>query len=260
MWSRLHTIMSTKSWLRCILLLCLMWFCGCHDESQSIANKCRIDGVVTINSNFYTGANGIKITLEGTSDNTIKHTVITDKNGKFNFRDIEAGSYFIDAQKEGYRWIWMNDDGFINHQNHLIQLSHNTVKSIEILMFSSDYGQEEVFDLDITDLEGKKINRIGISQGASTISFRVFNGTQKTHNWSLQYNLCYVTTGWEFEYVFNSFNYTSGTLKSGDNVVLVGYINPKIFSSQYYSIDGVLYFSDYGSGTNISKELKVYFD
>lgn len=260
MLDRLYTMMSIKGLAKSLIFLCLVGFFGCQDKEQLKIGTSGVNGKVTINANYYLAPNGIKVSLTKEDDSSIKHVAVTDATGSFQFRDIDAGTYVIDAVKEGYRMGWIIDDGTVNPYDKYVELEDNKIKDLQVQMWGEGYGETDVFDLSITDINDKPLSRIGIPYGATTISFKIFNGTQKKHNWDLQYNRVYVTTGWDFEYVFTSFNITEGTLEPGDNVLLVGYVNPNIFSSQYSAIEGVLHFNDYGSGNNIFKDLAVYFE
>ena len=248
----LRIMMSTRGSVLCAILLCLVLFNSCEKE-QPVVGKCGIDGVVDVGTTYYSQPNGIKISLESVLDPSVKHTAVSDANGQFKFRDIEVGSYSVNAEKEGYRWVWMVDDGVVNYRDRIIELSGGQTKDLKILM------NGEVDALDITDLNGNPITKIGIPRNASTISIRLFNGTQSSHQWELDYDRCFVATSFELEYVFSSFNVREGTLAPGDNIVLVGTINPNIFSPQFQFIQGVVYLSDYGNIENMFNSYELYF-
>ncbi len=251
---RLRTMMSNRGIALFVILLGLFWFNSCNKEQPVVVDKCGIDGVVDVGTTAFSHPNGIKVSLESVSDPSVKHIAVTDANGGFKFRDIEAGQYAVNAEKEGYRWIWMVDDGVVNYRDRIIELSGGQTKDLKILM------NGEVDALDITDMNGNPITKIGIPRNASTISLRLFNGTQSSHQWELEYDRCYVATTFEFEYVFSSFNVTEGTLAPGDNIVLVGTINPNIFSPQFQFIQGVVYLSDYGSIESMFNSYELYFE
>lgn len=251
---RLHSIMSNRRFTLFVTLLCLFWLnSSCNKEQPVVVDKCGIDGVVNVGSTAYSHPNGIKVSLESVSDPSVKHTAVSDANGEFKFRDIESGQYAVNAEKEGYRWVLMVDDGTVNHRDRIIELYENETKDLKILM------NGKVDALDITDLSGNPINKIGIPRNASTISIRLFNGTQSSHSWELDYDRCFVSTSFELEYVFSSFNVREGILAPGDNIVLVGIINPNIFSPQFQFIRGVVYLSDYGNIQNMFNSYELYF-
>ena len=250
---RLLTMMSNNRFLICVLSLCLISLLGCEKE-QSVSNKCGIDGVVDVGTSSWSHPNGIKVSLVSVSDDAVKHTAVTDANGTFAFRDIEAGKYTVNAEKEGYRWVWMIDDGVVNHSDRIIELRNNQIKNLKILM------NGETDALDITDIHGNPLTKIIIPRNATTISIRLYNGTQSSHRWELEYDRCFVSTTFELEYVFSSFNVTEGTLVPGDNIVLVGVVNPAIFSPQFQFIQGVVYIPDYGNIGSVFNSFEVCFE
>jgi hypothetical protein len=246
--------MSNKGFALFVILLCLFGFNGCNKEQPVVVDKCGIDGIVDVGTTAFSYPNGIKVSLVSVSDPSVKHVAVTDANGAFQFRDIESGSYSVNAEKEGYRWVWMVDDGVVNYRDRIIELSGNQTKDLKILM------NGEVDALDIIDLNGNPITKIGIPRNATTISIRLYNGTQSSHQWEFDYERCYVATTFELEYVFSSFNVREGILAPGDNIVLVGTINPNIFSPQFQFIQGVVYLSDYGNVGNMFNSYELYFE
>lgn len=235
-----------------IILVGTFMLYGC-EKSQVHESQCGIDGVITVGGASYEVPNGVKVTLTNQTDNSIHHIAVSDYNGKFVFRDIDAGSYIVDAEKDGYRWGLMIDDGVMNPYDRVIELTDNNIKKLQIKLWGEDYGTSDAFDLDITDLNGKPLTKIVIPAGATTVSFRLFNGTQRAHGWEIWYNLVSVGA----ERVFTSFNMSDGVLESGDNVVLVGYVNPKIFDTDIYHISGTVSFVDLGSGSRAIKDIEV---
>ena len=203
---------------------------GCTEEPVVI-EKGNIRGKVEA---YDKQNNGFKITLEDASDPSIQHTAITDAKGQFNFQDIDAGTYTINAEKKGYSWVLMVDDGKPNHTNRKIELMGGKTKEITISMRTEQsYGSSD-YELDITDINGNPIRgRVKIPKYSTTVAFRLYNGTDKAHYWSVLYtNDCFVSDdiGAYLEYVFESFSPTSGTLESGQDVVLIGKINQDIWS------------------------------
>lgn len=251
----LHLMMSTKLKSFAVIATCFVGIVSCNRQSPEMYN-CGVDGIVTIGGSSYEHPNGIMVSITNESDRTVKHTAVTDKNGKFSFRDLESGSYIIDAVKEGYRWGLMIDDGIMNPYDRLIELTNNKIKNLQIQLWGADYGTTDVFDLDLTDLDGRPLTKIVIPNGATTISFRLFNGTQTSHGWELWYNLVSIGA----ERVFLSFNVSDGVLDSGDNVVLIGFINPNIFNIGYDKISGFVSIVDYYSGKSPIKNIDVCVD
>lgn len=253
MFKRILSMMCEMKTLKVFFAFASVLLLGCTKSGEDIAKHCGINGMIDVGTSYLSQPNGFKVTIEDVYDNSVKHISISDADGKFVFRDIEAGTYSINAEKDGYRWVWMVDDGVVNHRDRIIELNDNKTKDLKILM------DGKVDALDITDLNGNPINRIGIPRNASTISIRLFNGTQISHSWELDYDKCFVSTSFELEYVFSSFNVREGILAPGDNIVLVGTINPNIFSPQFQFIQGVVYLSDYGNVQNMFNSYELYF-
>lgn len=237
-----------------VLMVGAFLFHGC-EKTQLAENKSGIDGVIVVGGASYEVPNGVKVTLTNQADNSIHHIAVSDYNGKFIFRDIDAGSYIVDAVKQGYRWGLMIDDGVMNPYDRVIELTENTIKNLRIQLWGDDYGTSDAFDLDITDMKGEPLTKIVIPKDATTVSFRLFNGTQKVHGWEIWYNLVSVGA----ERVFTSFNISDGILEPGDNVVLVGYINSNIFDADINHISGTVSFVDLGSGSRAIKDIEVCF-
>ena len=254
---RLRLMMYKRKKLLLSFLVCVILIsAGCSKEEEIQYNHCGINGTIDVGTSPWSHPNGFSVTLENVSDPSIKHVAVSDASGRFGFQDIEAGTYTINAEKEGYRWVWMVDDGEVNYRDHLVELDGDQIKNISIYFDNSAHQDA----LEITDVNGSPMTKIMIPRNATTVSFRLFNGTQTCHMWELEYDRCYVATTFELEYVFTSFNVTSGTLASGDNIVLVGQVNPRIFDPQFTNIQGVVYLSDYSSLGDMFNSFEVCFD
>lgn len=202
---------------------------------------------------------GFIITLESVLDPSLKYVAISDMNGAFDFNDIIAGKYSIDAVKDGYgiNWIWMVDDGVVNHRDRLIELKDGQRKELTITMNEWTDSSSTQFKLDLTDVNGIQVGQsVVIPKYSTTVAFRLYNGTDSEQYWSVDNtDRCFVTGNlnyqYYFEYIFSSFSQTSGTLKPGDSVVLVGGINQEIFKMPKSSIDNwfstLRFFSGIGS-------------
>lgn len=112
-----------------------------------------------------------------------------------------------------------------------ITLAENEIKDIQIHMSPTQIS--ELGQLEFTDINGKPLNKITVPCNATTISMRLFNGTQSKKYWQLKYEYCFGSIRFLQVNVFSSFSISEGMLEAGDNVVLVGYINPEIFSSEF---------------------------
>lgn len=252
----LHTITSIKYQVLCLLALCLLSFNGCKDKGKEEPDSrtAGIDGLIDVPEIYTTHPNGFLITLESMSDDGERHSAVSDSNGKFSFRNLAAGKYTIDVEKEGYKRAWMVDeDKIVSTGVKTIELSNNKIKNLKIRM--EDIYYDDIGALDITDLSGNPIGVIGISNMATMVSFRLYNGTQSSHTWSVDDRYCFGTIDFAPVQVFSSFNMTQGRLEPGDNVLVIGYVNPEIFSPKFSMANGDLYISDSGS---ISSRKSIY--
>ena len=248
---------TNKRLLLLTLLISLLMSHGCK-ESNVASNTCIINGVIEVSNVWTNHPNGFRISIISLSDNSLVYTAVSDDNGRFIFQDIDPGEYTIEVRKDGYEWGWMKYDGnIISSWNRKIVLKANETKDLVIYM--KDIFGEDKSALDITDMDGNPINRIGISPNATTISFKIINQTQSNSNWELSSKYCFGTIHFQTIYVFTSFNRTSGSIAAGDNVVVVGYINPEVFSPEFELNNGSIDFYDGGS-TTTCKSISIYFE
>ena len=245
MWFRLHTMMSIRIKTLCILCACVL-LQACKESNQPSINNSGIDGTIDVGDVWTEHPNGFMITLTNSIDESVIHKAVSDMNGSFQFRNLEPGVYSIDAYKEGYEWGWLIDDGkLVGSRIKEITLSKDQVKNVTIYM-SSDYYTDKSA-LDITDLNNNPLSQILIPQNATTISFKLYNGTQSKYSWELTSEYCFGTIDFEVIPVFTSFSISQGYLSPGDNVVIVGFVNPEIFSYKFSWASHELYLSDSGS-------------
>lgn len=222
---------------------------GCNNN-EVLEGQASIEGTIqTIGGASF--PNGIKIRLQKVDDTAIEYIAVTDLNGKFQFSNIEYGTYDIDFEKEGMEWMWMEVDGqaysyYWEGEEHLINLFDSQTKHVKILLRGGYVNNSLV----ILDVHGSLLNEIVVPKGAGTVSFQVYNGSQHSHYWSLSYNLCSVIgyNPFAVENVFSSFNNTEGNLAPGENVTLVGVVNPAIFGENMGTIvQGTIDLYDYGN-------------
>lgn len=230
-----------------MIILLLLLGCG---ENDDFAGKASIDGTVqTMGGSSY--PNGIKIRLNKIDDTAVEYIAVTDLNGKFQFSNIEYGTYNIDFEKDGMEWMCMEVDGqacsyYWEGEEHLINLFDTQTKQVKILLRGGYVNNSLV----VIDVHGSPINEIVIPKNAGTVSFRVYNGSQHSHYWSLSYDLCSVIgyNPFAVENVFSSFNNTEGELAPGENVTLVGVVNPAIFGENMgATVQGSIDLYDYGN-------------
>lgn len=240
---RLRIMTLIKSHSLIFLLFLMPCLIGCDKKSEPICSaNSEIKGFVQIGSLGH--SNGVKITIESVSNKSIKYVAVSDAEGKFHFSNLEADTYIISAEKEGYKmdYILLEKSILGSNKPKKITLAENEIREITICMSTtqiSEFGQ-----LDFTDMNGNPLNRITIPRNATTISMRLFNGTQSRKPWQLKYEYCFGTIRFLTVNVFSSFSISEGVLEAGDNVVLVGYINPEIFSSEFEYLSRQISLSD----------------
>jgi len=229
-------------------------FLGCDKDDVEMVEQFVVKGSV-IGSGAKT--NGVKVSLENTNDSSLKYVVVTDGYGYFEIQDIVGGIYNVDASKNGLNWGWYKDGNYTNQNDRFIDVYDNKDLIIYLMGSSTSYH----FGLDLTDMNGSPIgNSISIPKYTTTVAFRLYNDTNSAHSWAVyNTNTCFVSDdiGYNSERIFSSFSQTSGTLKPGDAIVLIGTINQGIFSVFQRSPRYKYSTLDFHSGFN-SKD--VYLD
>ena len=222
MFYHLFTTMYRKVFILNVIICSLLLLSCVKDED--VVEKYLIQGSVTGSGN----TNGVKISFENIDDSSLKYVAITNNYGYFELQDIVGGTYNVDASKDGFRWGWYKDGNYTNQNDRLI----NIYEDKDLIIYLMDSSTSYQFDLDLTDMNGSPIGTsISIPKYTTTVAFRLYNGTTSTHSWSVSSNNCFVSDdiGYNLEYIFSSFSQTSGTLKPGDAIVVVGTINQNIF-------------------------------
>lgn len=254
---------STMMYYNKILLLVAMGgmlaFLGCT-EKEPVVEKSVVYGTIKHDYPY-----GIKVVLEGVTDSSLKYVAISDDNGFFEIRDIVPGIYSIDAIKEGYGWIWMVDDGVVNHTDRLIELKGGQTKDLTIYLGGG--GSKE---LELTDINGNPINdRVYIPKYTSTVSFRLFNGTDRSRSFSVSHaDYCSIYCTYEpYTYggmdIFTSIGPLSGTVNPGESTVIVGIIDQDFYDFCTESSPDYYYHSlnFYLGGTSvIGRDVLLDFD
>lgn len=225
MFKRIRIMMYIKKLFLYAFLCCSIFLLGC-EESMPIVEKCVIRGVINHDYPY-----GIKVVLEGVTDPSLKYVAISDDNGSFEIRDIVPGTYSIDAVKEGYSWIWMVDDGAVNHTDRLIELKGGQTKDLTIYLGGGGFKE-----LELTDINGNPINdRVYIPKYTSTVSFRLFNGTDRSRSFSVSHaDYCSIYCTYEpYTYggmdIFASIGPLSGTVNPGESTVIEGIIDQDFY-------------------------------
>ena len=231
--NHLYTIMYRETW-SIILIVIFVGLSSCKsDNNNHVETNAQVVGIVECMNQTWSQPNGVKVVLSNQSDNSIEHIAVTGSDGHFQFDDIEAGVYSIEAIKEGYEWIWMVDDDVVNHTNNIIQIVGGKTKEIKILLNRSSYESIMTFNLKITDMNGNPIESIHVPKYTTTVAFMLYNDTDMSHVWSLgSIDHCFVSDdrGFYLEYLFDNITPTSGTLEPGNNVVVIGTINQNIWN------------------------------
>lgn len=246
MFNHLFTMMYSRKRHIIGAIICGLLLLGCTKDDD-VTVKYIVQGSV-IGSGAET--NGVKVSFENIDDPSLKYVAVTNNFGYFEFQDIVAGTYNVDASKEGLTWGWYKDGNFTNQRDRLININENK----DLIIYLKGSSTSYLFDLEISDRDGKPIgSSISIPKYSTTVAFRLYNGTTSSHSWSVSSSNCFVSDdiGSNLEYVFSSFSQTSGTLNPGDAIVLVGTINQKIFSvyqrSPRYKYTTLNFHSDFNS-------------
>ena len=259
MFNHLSTIMYYNKILLLVAMGSMLAFLGCT-EKDPVVEKSVVYG--TINHDY---PHGIKVVLEEVTESSLKYVAISDDNGSFEIRDIVPGTYSIDAIKEGYGWIWMVDDGVVNHTDRLIELVSGQTKEITIYMNGG--GSKE---LELTDISGNPINdRVYIPKYTSTVSFRLFNGTDRSLSFSVSHvEYCSIYCTYQpYTYggmdIFKSIGPLSGSLNPGEDIVIVGIIDQDFYDFCTESSPNYYYHSlnFYLGGTSVmGRDVLLDFD
>lgn len=252
-----HNLLLTMMYKQLLILfcsLCSILFYGCETNNPS-SSVCSLFGVVGHPSN----CKGINVTLKNINVPEIEYVATTDAYGNFYFIDIIPGTYRIDATKDNLHFSMMIENGE-NLHTKIIELRDGDVREITILMG----GSSNVLDciLELTDVHGNPIdNVIRVPKYSSVVSMSIFNGSGESHSWSIWgASSCFISddSGLQMEYIFESFGPTSGTLKPGEIVTVVGAINQNIFdyaSSPRYVYTEFSFASGYSSSRQIHLDI-----
>ena len=94
----------SPGWMKYLLISFLLLISSCKDSAPTDAPiiTTKITGVIT-NKTTGVAVAGVQVTTTPTTS-----TITTDANGKYDFDDISAGSYVIQAVKSGYNNTQIN--------------------------------------------------------------------------------------------------------------------------------------------------------
>lgn len=226
-----------KTYILLILILLSALYIGCKKKEST--GNCKIEGYIDAQG-IYNKESAVKVTFVGDSTG-IKNVAITDTTGKFEFIDLMAGKYNFKVEKENYHiYMYKDDDDIyppmkVNKDWNTVELKEGMVKRMEITM-KSDY---EVFDsfLYLTDMYGNRINEtIHIPKNSTTLALKLYNETEQSAHFSVNYDNCAVAIHCSEEYhdylenYFDSIIPSSGVVEPGENVMIVCYINQNIYN------------------------------
>lgn len=225
---------------RYIIFFCIFvgaW--SCENKYQN-NNYAQLYGSIDILYDTWSDYNGVKIVLTNLSDASIKHIALSDAEGKFQFYDIEAGTYSFEVIKEGCSLMHIYINGKYNYQDNIIQLIGGEATEIRIILKGkSENPYNAIFPFKITDLNGSSITSIDIPKYTKNIMFKLNNDSKESHYYNCEYReRCFIGN---YMYIFDDFFPKSGTLESGGSVVLFGAINQEIW--QLYDTRPTLYFN-----------------
>ncbi len=215
----------------------MFFYAGC--KKQETKGNCKVIGFIETQG-IYSKESAIKVTLLCDSVGT-QNVAITDTSGKFEFVDLMAGKYKFKVEKENYHlYMYKDDDDIyppmkVNQDWNPIELQDGMVKKLEITM-KSDYDLFESF-IYLTDVYGNRINEsIHIPKNSTMLAFKLYNETEQSQYFSVDYDCCVVGIHCAEEYhdylenYFDSIIPDSGILEPGENVMIVCYINQNIYS------------------------------
>lgn len=262
----MFTMMSNKKLLFFVLIATLLLI-GCSKKQEIVYNQCGIDGVIT-DWSLSPNPSAVLVSIENSSDNTQTHTAVSDGDGKFRFRDIVAGKYKISIKKDGYGIWGTTIDGVLAHHNRWIELQDNKIKNLEIIIKNENQPFEH---LDLSDIYGHPINEsIHITKYSPVVAFKLHNGTSNSLCFNVSnsencfiYCTCMPYT-YGMLYIFKSFSPTSGEVKPGEEVVLIGEVDMDFYDFCY---DGAPTYNNYYhtlrfwlGGTSSDQEVLLDFE
>ncbi len=219
-----------------LIIPLLLIFSACDKEDPRI--ECSIYGAISSTSN-----NGVTVTLESTSDSSDKLFAVSDEKGKFEFHHVPEGRYSVSATKEDCQWVLMSYEGVPNHRDRFIDVEGSQDKTLTISLSDIIHGGLS-FKLELTDYFGSPIGTsISIDSTMTSVSFRLYNGTNDIHSWDLRgTDDCFVEISDPVEYqmstekIFTSVSPLSGKISPGEKVYIIAAINPEIFKNPDHTI------------------------
>lgn len=224
----------SKKILIVLLISFSLFISSCGKEEPSIAT-CDIQGLIECDA----ASNAIKITLKNISEPDLEYVAYSDIYGMFEIQEVREGKYSVDANKDNYSLSRIVLDGHVFPRNGIIDINGTTTKDM-VLFMTKPFSDYYDFKLDITTLSGEPIkNTIKIPRFTSSTALRLYNGTDESQSWSIDTDNCFVFASGEyfFEYIFSSFNPSSGTLQPGQTVEVIGLFNQDIYNYTPYFPD-----------------------
>lgn len=226
------------------IFVTMIGYCvACTKDKEADLQYGSINGTISTTN----GGQGFTVTLADSSGGQALQVMVTEETGSFTFKNVLAGKYQINAQKEDYIWKWMWIDDIWVNNSHEINVVGNTTTDVNIYMESVSHGLSG--ELTITDINGNPINdRLTIPKYTTTIALKLFNETAKDISWYIDYRLCFLKgardtvvgsysgyTGFDMYYIFSDMMPSSGTLSPGENTLVVGTINQNIYALDRFS-------------------------
>lgn len=234
MFKLLLTMIYRNLFMECFCLICAMLLVQCKGEENLSSSKSALKGTI---DNYRGAKGGYRLELQDADNLSEMDISFSDSKGKFAFEEVDPGFYFLNASKNGERWVLTSfDDGHRDpiHPGSIdkrIELEPGKTREVTVLMG----GASETCE--ILDMEGKPIDEIEFAPNTDQIAFQIFNGTGESHDWSVQYELCYSSDNSPnncFVKWFTSIENASGVLEAGATVTVVGHIDLGIYSCSSY--------------------------
>lgn len=234
----LITFNGMKKYLFSLLCLLAIILASCsHEEAvpESRINGCICPGAVHNSS----GMKGFKVSLEDPAGVESSQVCITGDDGTFSFSNLKQNKYYINAQREGWEWDRLvcgegKEDWDNLTYNHNVTLGHDiNIQSGQVLKAKIFMYKESVNnEFTITDISGKPISRIMVPNGATTIGFKIYNGTLEHKYWHVGSSMNDIIYSDLNEYVFEQIVPSEGTLAPGDAVLVSIIVNPEIYYNE----------------------------
>ncbi len=196
-----------------IISIVLIFFSACEKNGNNCPKGDMIGFVELLDGsgNEIVDKSGVKVSLENTS-----YSAITDKNGRYEFRDIQAGTYFITYTKEGFGTYKRYNCQFVG--GRIPDLVNETIlyefSSVEILNIEMNVeGDRIIISGEIT--ESRLFSLQSFINDSADVSNTHYDYTSDRFSY---YSSIFPYSSFNFSYDLNFITY-----QSGDEIFIVLY-------------------------------------